>query len=261
MAKTIHTASMMDILPPNLKKDANVAAIAKALDEELHLTATDTKEVIHIARIDELPERVLDLLAWQFHVDSYEPIGLSVETKRKLIKESIAWHRIKGTPAAIEAVVSAYFDNAKVQEWFDYGGEPYHFRVGDITGPVAGADTINTCVTVINHAKNVRSWLDEIGFRSDIPPGKKDAEGEYINESFLLAFATGQFGTIEIYPGISITLAVAGIEHIGAAYLVGLPQNITNGTFSTDDLPHIQTYRGAAVNTWNDITIYPEEAV
>lgn len=116
------------------------------------------------------------------------------------------------------------------------------------------------------HLEGVKtSQLDELtDFIEEILPKNLGFLYAYTVESentMRLAFATGQFGTIEIYPGISITLAVAGIEHIGAAYLVGLPQNITNGTFSTDDLPHIQTYRGAAVNTWNDITIYPEEAV
>ena len=101
MIKDLQSLSLMDILPDSILADKKVAAAAQALDAELQAVTQAAVETMHIPRIDILPEAVIDLLAWQWHVDFYEPLGMDIDTKRRLIKESIAWHRIKGTPAAI----------------------------------------------------------------------------------------------------------------------------------------------------------------
>ena len=109
MIKELQSLSLLDILPANLLEDKKVAAAAQALDAELQAVTRATVETMHLPRLEVLPEAVIDLLAWQWHVDFYEPIGMDIETKRKLVKESIAWHRIKGTPAAVAQLVSAVF--------------------------------------------------------------------------------------------------------------------------------------------------------
>jgi len=120
MSKDLKSVSLLDILPPNLLADKQLYAAARALDDELQKITVATRNALLLPRLDELSEEVIDLLAWQWHVDFYEPVGMDIETKRKLIKNSIAWHRIKGTPAAVEQVVSAVFDTSHVQECFEY---------------------------------------------------------------------------------------------------------------------------------------------
>lgn len=49
-----------------------------------------------------------------------------------MVKTSIAVHRKKGTPWAVETAVTAALGNVEttVTEWYDYeGGQPYHFKV------------------------------------------------------------------------------------------------------------------------------------
>nr|DAF00696.1 MAG TPA: tail protein [Caudoviricetes sp.] len=163
MSKKLQHTSLLDILPPNLLRDKQIKAAAQALDAELQKITEATKEALLLPRIDELPEAVIDLLAWQWHVDFYEPIGMDIETKRRLIKRSIAWHRIKGTPAAVEQVVSAAFDTSHVKEWFEYGGSPYHFKV--VTEDVTTDKSVLARMRrAINAAKNARSWLETIEF-------------------------------------------------------------------------------------------------
>ncbi len=88
---------------------------------------------------------------------------MELETKRRLVKESIAWHRIKGTPAAIEEVVSAVFDTSEVKEWFEYGGTPYYFKI--VTEDVStDEDNMNRMRRAIASVKNARSWLEKIEF-------------------------------------------------------------------------------------------------
>lgn len=163
MAKKIQTVSLLDIIPPNLQDDKKIIAAAKSIDSEMQKVTAAINECIHLARIDELPEKVLDLLAWQWHVDFYEPIKIDISKKRELIKQSIAWHRMKGTPAAVENVVSAAFEKSKVEEWYEYGGKPFFFKVvtEDVT---TDTEILDEMKRAINTVKNTRSWLEKIEF-------------------------------------------------------------------------------------------------
>ena len=180
MIKDLQSLSLMDILPDSILADKKVAAAAQALDAELQAVTQAAVETMHIPRIDILPEAVIDLLAWQWHVDFYEPLGMDIDTKRRLIKESIAWHRIKGTPAAIEKVVSAAFDTSKVQEWYEYGGQPYYFKVvtEDVTTDKAILDRMRRAIESV---KNTRSWLEKIEFLLHLEDAEKMGEGSSVD--------------------------------------------------------------------------------
>lgn len=148
---------LVDLLPPSISSDPTVKAAAQALDNELKAVTHAVQEGLFLSRIDVLSEAVLDLLAWQFHVDFYEST-LPVETKRQLVKQAIPWHRRKGTPAAVEELVTAVFGDGVVQEWFEYGGQPYNFKV--ITYNLAVTQQqANEFTRAVNAVKNTRSWL------------------------------------------------------------------------------------------------------
>lgn len=164
MIKDLSSVSLLDLLPANLLSDEQVNAAARALDGELQKVTTAVQDVLFLPRLDNLPEAVLDLLAWQWHVDFYEPIRLDVETKRRLIRQSIAWHRHKGTPWAVEEVTKALLKGAVVRENWEYGGRPYCFQVALIEGAIASEETISQVVKAIAETKNARSHLDGISF-------------------------------------------------------------------------------------------------
>lgn len=100
MAKNLEAISLNDIIPASIAEDKNVMAICRTIDPQLQEVSQSIREAFIVSRIDELPENVIDLLAWQWHVDFYEP-DLPLETKRELVLESIRWHRKKGTKSAI----------------------------------------------------------------------------------------------------------------------------------------------------------------
>ena len=100
MAKLIENLSLMDIAPPSITSDKNVQHIITAVDPELLSVSQAIREAFIISRINELPESVLDLLAWQWHVDFYE-LANSLEAKRAMVLKSISWHRKKGTRGSI----------------------------------------------------------------------------------------------------------------------------------------------------------------
>nr|DAX79243.1 MAG TPA: tail protein [Caudoviricetes sp.] len=166
MSKDLQSVSLLDILPPNLLADKQIYAAARALDDELQKITAATRNALLLPRLDELSEEVIDLLAWQWHVDFYEP-SMSIETKRQLVRESIAWHRIKGTKAAVEKMARTVFKGGVVTEWFEYGGEPYHFRIDVLNAPNMTEENRGRLLAVVNASKNTRSWLDELRFRRE----------------------------------------------------------------------------------------------
>lgn len=163
MIRSIHNISVAEILPPSIAVDENIYAIAKSLDEHLHNLAFDSKYVLHLPRLNELNHDMLDVLAEQFHLDFYEPEGMTLETKRNLIRNSILDHRIKGTPAAVENLLNKIVGSATVKEWYEYGGKTFFFKV-NVKELKDMHDNGETFIRLINATKNCRSWLDALDF-------------------------------------------------------------------------------------------------
>lgn len=229
----LSNTKLVDLLPASISGDANVIAAASAIDGELQKVTALIPETVLIARIDVLPEKVLDLLAWQWHIDFYEPVGFGVEKKRAVIKNSIAWHRKKGTPWAVAQVVSATFDTADIQEWFTYGGDPYHFRIKTIDNLPDG-EAYTLLKRAIDTAKNTRSWLDKITIQHDVTFG--DGHG---GTGLKLGFLTGMGGKqtigLPVPTGGTVQKTIGfarrwgGLERIGLSVPTGAPVKLFAG--------------------------------
>jgi phage tail P2-like protein len=167
--KTIYDTALISLMPPNMQDDAETCACCAALDAMTALITDKINRVRVLADIGDQDSDVTDLLAIERHVDYYDQ-NLPLETRRNLVKNSGFLHRIKGTPAAVEQVARMVFGSATVQEWFEYGGEPYHFRVliNEFPGSDSQTDEVKRA---INSAKNERSWLDEVNIIASMTTG------------------------------------------------------------------------------------------
>lgn len=128
MNNTIYDIDLTRMLPPSLKDDENMLALANVIGDELQKTSQMAKLNIIYARIDELEETVLDILAYDLHVDWYD-YSYSMEAKRALIKDSVKVHKRLGTKFAVETALGNLHPNSYVEEWFEYSGTPFYFRV------------------------------------------------------------------------------------------------------------------------------------
>jgi phage tail P2-like protein len=163
MADTLQSVKLVDLIPPNLRSDPQVQAAAEALEAELRAATEAIIEALHLPRLNELPESVVDLLAAQWHVDFYEP-ALPIAKKRALVRRSIVWHRRKGTPGVVQEMVSAVLSSGVVSEWFEYGGDPYKFKVE--TDEIITDETVyDRLLSLVRAVKNVRSWLESATIR------------------------------------------------------------------------------------------------
>ena len=123
--RDVQTARM---LPSWMREDPCDAALASAIDPVMRSMAEDLTLLTVWNRIDDLPESVLDELAWALSIEWWDAEA-PLEAKRTILRQSDLVHAKKGTPAAVESVVSAYFGEGRVEEWFEYGGRPHHYRI------------------------------------------------------------------------------------------------------------------------------------
>lgn len=170
MSNSIYEIDYLRSLPDVLKKDKSMLALAKAIAEELNKLSGDTNEAIIYARIDHLSEGVLDILAYDFKVDWWD-YNFNLEEKRRILKTSWNVHRRLGTKAAVEKAISAIYPDTKVEEWFEYGGAPYKFKLL-IDATYEGTDPVKyqRVLEKVNFYKNIRSHLDGVEYIA-IPAG------------------------------------------------------------------------------------------
>lgn len=160
-----YSADFTNSLPPALKNDPDMMALAQTISAQLRATAAEIRKNIIYARIDELDEATLDVLAYDLHVDWYD-YSYPIEVKRRTIRDSIQVHRRLGTKYAVEKALGAVYPGTKVEEWFEYGGDPYKFRV--VIGATEAGITADRQAAVLDRVrfyKNLRSHLEAISYQ------------------------------------------------------------------------------------------------
>ena len=148
------------ILPTHIDPEINALDVTgaeriEALSEELD----EAKKLRDPLTVD---ARFLSVLA-----DEYQPIvfrdGMPERRQRRVISRALWAHRHRGTPGAMKSVFRAIGVRAEIEEWFEYEGEPYHFRLDLSSEEDEITPALMRRVTrVANEYKNVRSKLDEI---------------------------------------------------------------------------------------------------
>lgn len=156
-------SELLKLLPYSLRQDPVLVAIAEAVEIQLKQAYQEAEDIYNLVDINKMPEALLDLVAYEKHVDFYE-VGLPVEQKRELVKASIKWHRKKGTRGAIEDVVSIIYKNAQVFEWFEYGGEEYRFKI-EVEEPFIANEDMKRLKRMVEATKNKRSWLEYVAVK------------------------------------------------------------------------------------------------
>jgi len=159
----IQDASLYEILPFNIKSDnIEVQALSYAVQQSLSMLCKFSDGVRIMAAIDNMPEKVINNLAVELNLPCFHPES-NIDVKRTLVKDAFIWHTIAGTASAIRRYFSTISQDTDIQEWFDYGGDPYHFRI-IVTVPENQEVTEDILIDMaqqIVKLKNARSILDE----------------------------------------------------------------------------------------------------
>ncbi|WP_313469313.1 phage tail protein [Lysinibacillus sp.] len=153
-------------IPNNLLQDEKVKNLAKTLQTSLDQMRDWAYKINYTLHLDKLDDAVLDHLLWEKHIGWNEGLSLATTRQQKinLIQTAINTHRRKGTPAAIEQALEALNLPGDVIEWFQYEGEPFHFKV-EVTTTNITSKTLFLLRQLVNEYKNTRSWLDFVAVK------------------------------------------------------------------------------------------------
>ena len=145
------------LLPPN----------ASQLLRDLETVFGDSFDLATLNRYvvnpDLAPAHILPWLAWALSVDDWSD-SWSEQIRRNVIKASVEVHRKKGTIGALKKALQAFnYENVKVEEWFEYGADPYFFRVFfEVREPGFDVNILPQVQKVIESTKNARSHLESL---------------------------------------------------------------------------------------------------
>lgn len=181
---SLYDSQILDVLPDSLKKDPHVQAISYALKRQNQKNLEYAKNINVLKNIDTLPEQIIDLMAAEYRTQYYSS-ELSLEVKRNLVKRTMLWHMRAGSTVAVEELVNTIFGYGKVEEWYEYQGEPYHFKI--TVDVVLSSSKLVQFAKIIQNAKNIRSVID--GFN------------KYNNLKNTVSFASGMVRTKHIRIG------------------------------------------------------------
>lgn len=193
MSKFLSNTPLAEILPQSIRHDKSIEACTAGIEPEMTQVTARIASLMLVSRLfDEekispkasevfqriaslggyhaLEENLLDLLAWQFHVDDYD-IAKNYSEKLAMVKASIQIHRKKGTKWAVKRAVEAAIADTElfIKEWFEENytengkGLPYHFKAELLVlGEKLLSDHILRAKRIIETTKSLRSHCDGI---------------------------------------------------------------------------------------------------
>lgn len=167
MNNDIYHIDFTKIFPTALQHDPKMIALAKGLAAEALNVSGHLNDVLIYSRFDELPEDLVDILAYDMHVDWYD-YDLPLKVKRDMVKNSVKVHRRMGTKYAVETALGSLWPESEVEEWFNYGGEPHHFRVVcDVTENYITV-SFKRLVQAIKMYKRLSSHLESVVYQTRV---------------------------------------------------------------------------------------------
>lgn len=151
---------LLSMLPLHMQSDKNAQGFVYAIENQLQTIILQIAQAQIYARIDSLTEEILDELAWQLSADWYDR-SAALAVKREAIKNALIIHQTRGTPYAVEQLCQIFFGSAEVTEWFDYGGDPYKFKVTSHNRSLSEGQA-DAFLRALDLVKNVRSELEAL---------------------------------------------------------------------------------------------------
>lgn len=165
---SIKDVTILDILPYTFKT-AEYEALSRAIASLTALFYETMSSVLFWADIENASPALLDAMAAELDAPFYLS-DMPIEQKRSIIAAAFVYNSHIGTVSSVQELVAAAFGGGNIAEWYEYGGDPYYFKVeidGDITKP--GMTEFKYFSSMLNKVKNVRAKLDELTVVLSLP--------------------------------------------------------------------------------------------
>lgn len=159
MGMKIDKTDMIRLMPAWMGDDEADRSLASSMDQLFSAIGKRVKTPRVWDQLEQMTDEELDETAWELGIDWYNS---SWDRIQKIATIKVAGTVIKkrGTKWAVEQLVQAAFGYGKISEWFEYGGEPFYFKI--VTSALLTQDGMKTFLGMIGKVKNVRSHLEKI---------------------------------------------------------------------------------------------------
>lgn len=147
----------VDLVPKFIRRDRNGYALAKAISWAVEQFCADIEKAdAFLTDPNRMPEWALDEYAYNYGLKWYDKTA-SIEVKRQWVKDAEYMRYCIGTKEAVRHLMLSLYKYCSIDEWFEYDGKPFEFRVG-ISGDTSENQEIWAMQTV-GVVKNLRSML------------------------------------------------------------------------------------------------------
>lgn len=160
----ISDALISDLIQNGMKHNPEIKALSYAVLKEKRRIMEKAAKTLLMCDMDEVTEETLDYLAVELRTPAYSD-SYPLETKKELVTGTLPYYRKLGTPSAVNWLIRAIFGTGDIEEWYEYGGEPYHFRayIGKtINESSITPENITEFRRIVAKVKRLTAWLDEI---------------------------------------------------------------------------------------------------
>lgn len=156
----LQEAEILKLLPAWMREDASVQGLAAGTDAATRALYAKLRLLSRWDQLDKLSEAELDEMAWELNIQWYDSTA-PIEAKRAVIRNSDLVYAKLGTKYAVEQIVTDYFGTGVVREWFQYGGQPHHFKVLS-DNPTLVGNNLELFLKLLDVVKRRSSLLDAI---------------------------------------------------------------------------------------------------
>ncbi|HWI48076.1 MAG TPA: phage tail protein I [Rummeliibacillus sp.] len=207
MSKQITDLLLVDALPAVLRNDKFSKALTKAVNVQLNKLFEQAMFYVESRNLMDMPEAFLDHLAYTKYVEYYS-FSMSKQEKVNAINSSSLLHKQKGTPSALTTVLKTLNFTGYAEEWFQYDGDPYMFKVWiESNGTDITVERLQILEKLIQKYKNNRSHLEVLNIYAST----------HSNINYAATTATGE--SITVYPWTPKTIELSANTRFGAAVI------------------------------------------
>lgn len=160
MSMTTQNIDIVKLLPAFMRNDAAVKGLSVPLSDMVHEISSTLDLLSTWDHIDTLPEAALDELAWEINLLWYNKAA-SMDIKRSIVRNGFLTHSKLGTKWAVENVIATYFGVGIIREWWEYSGDPGHFKVLS-TNPTITNERLDEFLLLLEKTKRMTAKLDGV---------------------------------------------------------------------------------------------------
>lgn len=160
MSMNTQNVDIVKLLPAFMRDDCAARGLSAPMSDMVQEISATLDLLSTWDHLDTLPEKDLDELAWEINLLWYNKAA-SMDIKRSIVRNGFLTHSKLGTKWAVENVIATYFGVGIIREWWEYAGDPGHFKVLS-TNPTITNERLDEFLLLLEKTKRLTAKLDGV---------------------------------------------------------------------------------------------------